>query len=140
MLKNIMDNSSKTALYKHNSQGKNRWIGESLDSNKKRFPAYRNDKMIAVADIAMYTDDDEVPLREVFESIKTKENGEAVSLDTKKAKPEELRAFLAEVLPNFDRDRVYVTDIKKLIQWYNILIANGIGKSNEIFSQVRLIM
>ena len=100
-------------------------IVESLDATKKRFPAYGNEKIISLADIAMYTDEEEVPLYEVLESIKTKENGEAISLDIKKAKPEELRAYLAEVLPNFDRDRVYVTDIKKLIQWYNILVANG---------------
>lgn len=131
MLKTILSISGKPGLYKLISQGKNMLIVESLDANKKRFPAYGNEKIISLADIAMYTDDDEVPLREVFESIKTKENGEAVSLDTKKAKPEELRAFLAEVLPNFDRDRVYVTDIKKLIQWYNILIANGITEFVE---------
>ncbi len=126
MLKTILSISGKPGLYKLISQGKNMLIVESLDANKKRFPAYGNEKIISLADIAMYTDDDEVPLREVFESIKTKEEGQAVSIDTKKAKPEELKAFLAEVLPDYDRDRVYVTDIKKLIQWYNILINNGI--------------
>ena len=125
MLKTILSISGKPGLYKLVSQGKNMLIVESLDATKKRFPAYGNEKIISLADIAMYTDEEEVPLYEVLESIKTKENGEAISLDIKKAKPEELRAYLAEVLPNFDRDRVYVTDIKKLIQWYNILVANG---------------
>ena len=131
MLKTILSISGKPGLYKLVSQGKNMLIVEAIDATKKRFPAYGNEKIISLADIAMYTDDEEVPLREVFESIKTKENGAAVSLDPKKAKPEELRAFLAEVLPNFDRDRVYVTDIKKLIQWYNILVANDLADFAE---------
>lgn len=126
MLKTILSISGKPGLYKLISQGKNMLIVESLDASKKRFPAYGNEKIISLADIAMYTDEEEVPLYEVLESMNTKENGQAVTLDSKKAKPEELRAYLAEVLPNFDRDRVYVADIKKLIQWYNILIENGI--------------
>ncbi len=126
MLKTILSISGKPGLYKLISQGKNMLIVESLDASKKRFPAYGNEKIISLADIAMYTDEEEVPLYEVLESMNTKENGQAVTLDPKKAKPEELRAYLAEVLPNFDRDRVYVADIKKLIQWYNILIENGI--------------
>ena len=135
MLKTILSISGKPGLYKLVSQGKNMLIVEAIDATKKRFPAYGNEKIISLADIAMYTDDEEVPLREVFESIKTKENGAAVEIDTKKAKPEELRAFMAEVLPNFDRDRVYVTDIKKLIQWYNILVANDLADFAEEASE-----
>ena len=66
-----------------------------------------------------------MPLGEVLESIKKKENGGKVSLDIKKADSEALRAYLADVLPNFDRERVYVTDIKKLISWYNLLVETG---------------
>jgi hypothetical protein len=73
----------------------------------------------------MYTDDEEVPLRQVLESMKKKENGGKASVDAKKASAEELRAYLAEVLPNFDRDRVYVGDIKKLVAWYNLLVECG---------------
>ena len=75
----------------------------------------------------MYTNDAEVPLRDVLESIKEKENAAVASIDPKKATSEELRSYLAEVLPDFDRDRVYVNDIKKLILWYNILVTNGMG-------------
>ena len=57
--------------------------------------------------------------------MKKKENGAAVTLDVKKAPAKELQAYLAEVLPTFDRDRVYVSDIKKLISWYNLLVASG---------------
>ena len=108
------------------SQGKNMLIVESVNAEKKRFPAYGNEKIISLADIAMYTDDAEVPLYDVLESIKEKEKSAQASIDPKKATPEQLREYLAEVLPNFDRERVYVADIKKLVAWYNILISNGI--------------
>ena len=74
----------------------------------------------------MYTDDEEVALAEVFESVKNKENGAVASIDYKKASQAELHAYMAEVLPTYDRDRVHTSDIKKLVQWYNILISNGV--------------
>ena len=124
MLKTILSISGKPGLYKLVSQGRNMLIVESL-TDKKRFPAYGNEKIISLSDIAMYTDTEDVPLRNVFLAMKKKENGAAVAIDLKKATAEELRAYLAEVLPNFDRDRVYVTDIKKLISWYNLLVSCG---------------
>ncbi|NDV83861.1 DUF5606 domain-containing protein [Bacteroides sp. 51] len=126
MLKTILSISGKPGLYKLVSQGKNMLIVESLSADKKRFPAYSHEKIISLGDIAMYTDEEEVPLKDVLTSIKEKENGAAASLDVKKASQDELRNYLGEVLPNFDRERVYANDIKKLISWYNILIANGI--------------
>ena len=126
MLKTILSISGKPGLYKLISQGKNMLIVESINADKKRFPAYGNEKIISLADIAMYTDDAEVPLYDVLEAMKKKENSAIASLDPKKASPEQLREYLAEVFPNFDRDRVHVGDIKKLISWYNILISNGI--------------
>ena len=126
MLKTILSISGKPGLYKLVSQGKNMLIVESINAEKKRMPAYGNEKIISLADIAMYTDDAEVPLYEVLEAMKVKENSAAASLDPKKATPEQFREYLGEVLPDFDRERVYVADIKKLISWYNILIANGI--------------
>ncbi|WP_455584915.1 DUF5606 family protein [Bacteroides sp.] len=131
MLKTILSISGKPGLYKLISQGKNMLIVESISADKKRFPAHGNEKIISLADIAMYTNDAEVPLRDVLESIKKKENVAVSSIDPKKATPEELRSYLAEVLPDFDRDRVYVTDIKKLISWYNILVTNGITEFAE---------
>lgn len=126
MLKTILSISGKPGLYKFISQGKNMLIVESISPEKKRFPAYGHEKIIALADIAMYTDEEEVPLREVLTSLKEKENSAVASIDPKKASSDELRNYLAEVLPNFDREKVYVTDIKKLISWYNILINNGL--------------
>ena len=126
MLKTILSISGKPGLYKLISQGKNMLIVESISADKKRFPAYGNEKIISLADIAMYTDDAEVPLYDVLEAMKKKENTAVTSIDPKKATPEQLREYLGEVLPNCDRERVYIADIKKLISWYNILISNGI--------------
>ncbi len=126
MLRTILSVSGKPGLYKLISQGKNMLILETLDATKKRIPAYSHDKVISLGDIAMYTDAEEVALSEVLESVKQKENGAPASIDYKKASATELHAYMAEVLPTYDRDRVHNGDIKKLIQWYNILINNGI--------------
>ena len=79
----------------------------------------------------MYTDAEEVPLSEVLESVKNKENGAVASIDYKKASANELHAYFAEILPNYDRDRVHTSDIKKLLSWYNILVNNGITEFVE---------
>ncbi len=126
MLRTILSISGKPGLYKLISQGKNMLILETLDATKKRIPVYSHDKVISLGDIAMYTDDEEVALGEVLESVKTKSNGAVTAIDYKKASAAELQAFMAEVLPTYDRDRVHNSDIKKLIQWYNILVSNGI--------------
>ncbi|MBQ8265629.1 MAG: DUF5606 domain-containing protein [Bacteroides sp.] len=126
MLRTILSISGKPGLYKLISQGKNMLILETLDATKKRLPVYGHDKVISLGDIAMYTDDEEVALAEVLESVKAKSNGTVTAIDYKKASAAELQAFMAEVLPTYDRDRVHNSDIKKLIQWYNILVSNGI--------------
>ena len=126
MLRTILSISGKPGLYKLISQGKNMLILEALDATKKRIPAYSHDKVISLGDIAMYTDAEEVALGEVLEAVKTKSNGGVTAIDYKKASADELQAFMAEVLPTYDRDRVHNSDIKKLIQWYNILVSNGI--------------
>jgi hypothetical protein len=125
MLKTILSVSGKSGLFKLVSQGKNMLIAESL-AEKKRIPVYARDKVISLGDIAIYTDDDEIPLHKVLTSVKNKENGQKVSLDLSSAKPDALRAYFADILPNFDRDRVYPSDIKKLLSWYNLLITNDI--------------
>ncbi len=125
MLETILAISGKPGLYKLVSRGSRNLIVESLDEAKKRMPAFGADKVISLADIAMYTDEEEVPLRDVLNNIKAKESGAKASLDPKKATRDELGAYLAEVLPNYDRERVYPADIKKLISWYNILVETG---------------
>ena len=126
MLKTILSIAGKPGLYKLISQGKNMLIVETVDAAKKRIPAYGQDKVISLADIAMYTDAEEVPLSKVLESVKNKENGAVASIDYKKVSANELHAYFAEILPNYDRDRVHASDIKKLLSWYNILVSNGI--------------
>lgn len=124
MLKTILSISGKPGLFKLISQAKNMLIVESLQTGKRQ-PAYAHEKIISLGDIAIFTDEEDVPLSEVLNAIKEKENGAKVILDIKKADNETLRAYLAEVLPNFDRERVYPTDIKKLISWYNLLVETG---------------
>lgn len=126
MLEKILAISGKPGLFKLVSRGNRSLIVETLDDKKRRTPVFATDKIIALSDIAMYTDEEEVPLRQVLASIQKKEKGQKASLDYRKASKEELAAYLGEVLPNYDRDRVYPTDMKKLVQWYDILTENGV--------------
>lgn len=126
MKKTILAISGKPGLYSLVSRGKGMLIVETVDAARKRMPAGGRDKVTSVNDIAIYTEGDDMPLVDVFAAIKAKEQGAPVSIDPKKATKEELKAYMAEVLPTYDRERVYVTDIKKLISWYNILVTNGI--------------
>ncbi len=131
MLKTILSISGKPGLFKLISQGRNMLIVETLDATKKRLPVRGNDKVTSLGDISMYTTENDVPLSKVLTAVKEKENGAPISLDIKKASPQELQNYFAEVLPNFDRERVYNNDIKKLLSWYNILITNGITDFEE---------
>ena len=124
MLKSILSIAGKPGLYKLVSQGKNMLIVESLIDGR-RSPAYGNDKIVSLGDIAMFTDDEDVPLRQVLQNILDKEKGAEVAMDCKKANSAELAAYLQEVLPHFDRDRVHPNDIRKLISWYNLLVKSG---------------
>lgn len=126
MLKKILAISGKPGLYKLLSRGNRCLIVESLDEKKKRMPAQGSDKVISLNDIAMYTEDEEVPLPQVFDALSKVQEGKPVTMDYKKADKDELFELFAQVLPTFDRDRVHASDVKKLIQWYNILLKNGI--------------
>ncbi len=125
MLKNILSITGKPGLYKLISQGNNMLIVESL-LDGKRIPTYARDKIVSLGEISMYTMGEDIALSEVLTNLGKKEEFKAVSFDPKKADNNQLHAFFAEVLPEYDRDRVYPSDIRKLIQWYNILIGAGI--------------
>lgn len=131
MQQTILAIAGKPGLYKLVSRGKNSLIVEALDDSHKRMPAFGSDRITSLTDIAMFTDSDDVPLMDVLESLKTLEEGKKSSVDYKKASGDELREYFAKVLPNFDRERVHVSDIKKLIQWYDILVENGITDFKE---------
>ena len=131
MQQTILAIAGKPGLYKLVSRGKNSLIVEALDASHKRMPAFGSDRITSLTDIAMFTDSDDVPLMDVLESLKTLEEGKKSSVDYKKASGDELREYFAKVLSNFDRERVHVSDIKKLIQWYDILVENGITDFKE---------
>ena len=135
MLETILAISGKPGLYRLVSHGNRSLVVESMDAAKKRMPVFGTDKVISLADIAMYTDAEEVPLRQVLNAVKEKEQGAASAFPYKKASKDELSAYLAEVLPNFDSDRVYPSDVKKLIQWYNILVENGVTDFDEALQE-----
>lgn len=103
-------------------------IVETVGADKKRLPAGARDRVTSLNDVSMYTNEDDKPLMEIFQSIADKENGQPTSIDYKKASKQELADFMASVLPDYDRDRVHDSDIKKLIQWYNILVNGGYAK------------
>ena len=126
MLEKILAVSGKPGLYQLVSRSNRSLIVETVGADKRRMPIFSTDKVISLADIAMYTDEEEVPLCDVLTSLKEKEKGKPCSIDIKKADKKELFDFFAEILPNFDRDRVYPSDVKKLLQWYDILIAAGL--------------
>jgi hypothetical protein len=125
MLREILAITGKPGLYKLISRGNNMLIVESLVDGK-RMPTYARDKIVALSDVSMFTDADDIALSEVLTSVGKKEGLKPVAMDPKKASNAELQAWFDKVLPNWDRDRVYPSDIRKLIQWYNILINAGI--------------
>lgn len=125
MFERILTISGKPGLYRLLSSARNMIIVEMVDAAKKRIPVHNTDKVVMLDDIAIYTDTEEVPLREVFAKIYEKENG-VLSIDLKMATPEELVEYFEGIMPDYDRERVYLTHIKKMFSWYNILVANGV--------------
>lgn len=128
MLKEILSISGKPGLQKLISNSANAIIVESLIDGK-RFPAYSNSKIIALEDISIYTENDDMPLKEVFKRIYEKENGQqAIS---HKVPTEKILAYFEEIVPEYDKDRVYTSDMKKIIQWYNLLADKGLLNFTE---------
>jgi hypothetical protein len=124
MLSKILSVTGRPGLFKLISTGKNLNIVESL-ADGKRIPVYAQEKVVALSDVSIYTNDGDTPLRDVLKKIKEKENGSKVAIGTK-ASGNELFTYLKEVLPDYSRESVYASDVKKLISWYNILIENKI--------------
>ena len=119
MLEGILSISGHGGLFKMVSQAKNSIIVESLVDGK-RMPAYATSRISALEDISVFTEEGDKKLEEVFKLIYEKEDGKkAIS---PKASANELKAYFEEILPDYDRDRVYVSDIKKILSWYNLLI------------------
>lgn len=123
-LEKILSISGKPGLYELKAQTRNGFVAESLLDGKKLSVNLRHNVSL-LSEIAIYTFAEEVPLGEVFEKIKTKESGATTSISHKESK-QVLQEYFEEVLPEFDRDRVYPSDIKKIVQWYNLLHSKGI--------------
>ncbi len=123
MLKGILAISGQPGLYKVISEGKNNVVIESLLTGKKS-TAYADAKMSALEDIAIYTSTEDVPLKRIFQKIFEKENG-GQAIDAKSS-PDDLKKYFEVILPDYDKERVYGSDVKKVISWYNLLQEKGL--------------
>jgi len=122
-LKDILSVSGKPGLFKTIAQTKSGVIIESL-LDGKRIQAFASDKISSLGEISIFTANEDLPLREVFRLIQEK-NGDQPAPDAK-TDDRTLKAFFESILPDYDRERVYVSHMRKLVQWYNLLLANGI--------------
>ncbi len=129
MIRKILSIAGKPGLFRLVSQGKNMLIVEALLTGK-RSPVYPHDKVISLADISIYTTEGDQPLAEVLEKLSAKAEGKPVDVKGF-GSDAAIREYFREVLPEFDDDRVYTTDIKKLMSWYNILLSAGITEFVE---------
>ncbi len=134
-METILSIAGKPGLYKMVSRGKTNLIVESLDDKRRRIPVFASDRVTSLSDIAMYTDADDVELWKVLKSVGEIENAKRVSFNYKKATGKELREYFAKVLPSFDEDRVHDSDIKKLLQWYDILVQNELTNFEELLAR-----
>ena len=122
MLNKILAISGKPGLYRFLSKGNKMIIVESIDDSKRRLPAYATDKIVALSDISIYTNDGkEVKLADVFNNAKKLYDEKEIDLHYKKASQIEIVEVFSKILPQYDKDRVHVSDMRKVIQWYNIL-------------------
>jgi len=127
-LDKILAISGKPGLFELKTQTRSGFLAESLLDGKKMSVSIRNNVSV-LSEIAIYTFTEEVPLREIFKKIQEKENGEQ-AISHKESK-DKLEAYFSEVLPDYDEERVYVSDMKKVIQWYNILHSKGFTDFSE---------
>ncbi len=123
MLKGILSISGQTGLFKLVSQAKNSIIVESLIDGK-RFPAYSTSRVSALEDISIYTEEGDVKLSEILLKIYESTNGGETP--TAKASAQDLRNYFETIIPTYDKERVYVSDIKKVLAWYNLLVSKSL--------------
>ena len=128
MLKEILSITGKPGLYRIITPGKRTLLVEDLVS-KKRFPLGARDRVVCLGDIAMYTIGEDLPLDKILDRVYAVEEGQRI--DVKAMDNDMLRAEFAKAVEDFDRDRVYPSDIKKLFNWYNLLISEGYTKFTE---------
>ena len=122
-IKDFIAISGQPGLYKMVSQGKSLLIAENLETGQ-RIPVHASSHVSSMEEIAVFTEAGDKPLKEVFFEMYQKENGKTV-MDPRKSKPEEIKDYFAAVLPGYDRDKVYLSDMKKILTWYNLLVSSG---------------
>lgn len=128
MLNEILTISGKQGLFKLLTSGRGAIIVENIDESKKRLPVQGTDKVVSLGDISIFTDEAEMPLRLVFQAIEDKYGKDTqVDVELNKATNENVLSFFAEIIPNFDRDRVYASHVKKIVSWYNLLVKYGVN-------------
>ena len=125
-METILSIAGKPGLYKLVSRGKMNLIVEAIDATHRRMPAFASDRVTSLADIAMYTDAEDIPLWQVLKNLGETEQSKECSLNYKKCTADELHSFFSELLPAYERYRFHDSYINKLIQWYNIRVNNGI--------------
>lgn len=123
-LTKIMSISGKPGLYKLVGEAKNRVIVESLQDGK-RFPAFSHDKISSLKEISIYTEDDDMPLEDAFKNLYRAMDGKPVS-NPKKMAADKLKELFEKAVPNYDKDSVYVSNMKSVFNWYNILVENNL--------------
>ena len=129
MIKGILSITGKPGLFKLLSRGRNALIVENI-STKRRTPTYPHEKVISLADITMYTEHGDEPLPEILDKVYARAEGKAIDMKSF-AGDDAVREYFAEIIPDFDQERVYTTDIRKLFSWYNILVAADITKFKD---------
>ena len=122
-LKEILSITGKPGLYKLIARTRTGVIVEAF-ADGKRFPVMASQNVSSLGDIAIYTDAEEVPLAEIFKTIFTKEEGKETL--SPKSSGADIERYFVEVLPSYDRERVYTRDMKKVLNWYNILHKEGL--------------
>ncbi|UKM66367.1 DUF5606 domain-containing protein [Flavobacteriaceae bacterium GSB9] len=137
-LEKVISISGKPGLYKLITQTRAGFVAESLIDGKRISVSIQNNVSV-LNEIAIYTLTEEVPLREVFVKIKEKENGQLSSVKPKESK-DKLEEYFFDILPEYDEDRVYASDIKKVLQWYNLLqqhdMLNDLEESQAVSESV----
>lgn len=129
MLKTILSIAGRPGLFRLVNRGKNMLIVEAIATGK-RTPAYAHDKVISLGDISIYTNEGDIPLGEVLEKVKVANNGAPVDIKAI-GDDQAVRDYFETILPTYDQDKVYTTDIKKLLTWYNLLLAADITEFVE---------
>lgn len=133
MLKGILSVSGQSGLFKMVAESKNNIIIESLDT-LKRMPVHSTSKVSALEDIAIYTENGDVPLKDIFKAIFDCENGGPAI--NPKANASELKSYFEKIVPDYDKDRVYISDIKKVLLWYNTLLDKNLLNYSENVDKV----